>query len=304
MNFLPFVSALMLILAFISLNLQKETLIVKQLNASYRSYMGVARDSQRLFEEEKFERAPTKKPKNLVKAIKTIPQNHQENQPKEKKRPKKKEKAPICMRLNLAALLKKQVNTDSLRFQLLVQYLQHFYGNTLFITKPKDYPARMSKAIIEGIRKNKEKKPNQDTVHLAQVKLNNPKLQSVYYRMLKGSKSNQYPSLIDYVYVDTKAANQKICLACATKELFSLLFNQKLSNEVWKEKKSELEILDINANKLRYYLEKHGNCTSYSKYISLLRYRHNLSKPSSYKVESNDPKTHISMKRELFDAPL
>lgn len=286
---------MLLILAIVCHNIQSDSIATNRLKISYAGYMRASRDALSKCEEQIFKKAKKKK-KSFLEKITTV--SDEEN--KTPKKPKKDEWTPSCMHLNLAELVDKQIHQDSARYQLFSHMLKVFYGNTLFKKKPKNFEHTMAEAIIEGIKKQQEELSENEYLHLAKLRMQDPHLQSLFYRMLKGTKNHTYPALLDYISFDPKNKNEKICLACATKELLTALFNESFSDEIWQEKQHDLELLELNAKKLEYLLQRHGYVSTYSLFLPLIKYHHGPSKAKKVTLENEDPGTGITIKRNLY----
>ncbi len=115
-----------------------------------------------------------------------------------------------CARLNLFPLLETQ--DDETLYQLAGKILKAFYG----IEFLDDW--------IETINK-------QQCTQLEKVSFKDPKLQSFYYKMLKGSKTN-LPSLLDLISLDKHPS--KICLMHAHSDLLAAIFGKKGGAKLYK----------------------------------------------------------------------
>ena len=136
-----------------------------------------------------------------------------------------------CARLNLWPLLQDGKEKQLLLYETTAQLLRCFYAQNLLKEQPRlEY--QILDAIIDS-GKAALKDPN--LAHLSLEKLaikGNVKqlypLQTVYYRMLRGTKKQSgYPSLVDYFVIENKETH--ICLHHASYPMLCALFGEKIA---------------------------------------------------------------------------
>ena len=167
-----------------------------------------------------------------------------------KKEPKEKKLAPFplfnpaCCRLNLFPLLDEKA--PSIRYELAAKLLRMFYAKDLFGAK-KGIEYDLLDALLQSAKLQIKES---SSLPLETIALADPKLQPLYYLMLKGTKNSNlfsstgYPPLTDYLKIDRD--DSPICLFHAHPAMLALFFGLKntppLFNKLHTEVKGGFEL--------------------------------------------------------------
>ncbi len=135
---------------------------------------------------------------------------------------------PECARLNLSPLIERDPKEGHFLYDTAAKLLKAFYGQPLFNGKASaEY--RFLDAFLQAIR---ERLMKEGPFALEKIEFHDSSLQSLYYKMLKGTKSeNPYPSLLDYVKVEP--VRTKICMFHVHPTLLSVLFSPKAASKLY-----------------------------------------------------------------------
>lgn len=131
---------------------------------------------------------------------------------------------PHCARLNLFPLIEHGPKEEPYLYETTAKMLKIFYGEDLFEKKTRaEY--KFLDAFLKAVRAQMGK---EEFTVLEKVSFKDPRLQSLYYTMLKGTKKADlvkgigYPSVLDYIKVEP--GSSKICLFHAHPNLLSVFF--------------------------------------------------------------------------------
>lgn len=139
-----------------------------------------------------------------------------------------------CARLNLWPLIQEGREKHETLYQLIAKLIRTFYG--ALHTGEKQFEYYFLDVFLESAKAGIQKT---DPFSLEKIDLIDPKLQRIYYKMLKGTKAwdvrNQigYPPLLDYV--KATQVKEKICVFHAHPDLISVLFNEKIGWKLYAE---------------------------------------------------------------------
>lgn len=285
MNILGFISALLLMLVFFFVALMGDFFDLSEQESSYLEYQEASRSAQSAYETAYYKsfRNPPKKKEETSPSQKEIAA-------KEKSKEEKWENMPECARFNLFPLLQAGQDKSLEQRRFFLALLQTLYGDNLL-----ENLAPLKEKILEAILS-----PSQETsspFYLAQLKIEDRSLQSLFYHMLKGS-SVHYKSLLEYVKINPEEPNEKICLACADEKMLSALFGEKAARRLCSEKEHSLEKLQITKNRLEEILREEEQPSPQESIWNLVRFTHPSKKQGPITVSSQD--SDITVKKKGF----
>src|SRR3990167_4923179 len=202
-----------------------------------------------------------------------------------------------CARLNLWPLVQEGKDSHPFLYERIAHLIREFYGP---LSSEKRFEYHMLDLLISQI----QEKP---LSALEKLPLKNPAMQTIYYRMLKGTKTwdlsthTGIPPLLDYLKIEP-AIDPKVCLYHAHLDMLTLLFNpqmaQKLHKEIHKKDRPQLT---------KEYVERLCNETRTFKLdealLTLLEFGypyHNENKKIFAASEANG----VSLRKNLFLKPL
>jgi hypothetical protein len=139
------------------------------------------------------------------------------NDTSQKKAPPPPSINPLCARLDLSLLVEKGSEEKAL-YDTSSKLLRIFYQDLLAKTSETKFLDALLKALRLQIG-------HQEFSGLEKVSFQDPHFQMIYYKMLKGMKDNVYPSLLDYMKIESPSS--KICLKHAHPQLLSIFFTDK-----------------------------------------------------------------------------
>ena len=237
MNLLPLILAILLVLSYSAAAQFQNHIASRQIQKDYIGLRKAERSILRQSELQTHKNAsgsPTKQAKRKL----------------EKKEPKEKKLAPFplfnpaCCRLNLFPLLDEKA--PSIRYELAAKLLRMFYAKDLFGAK-KGIEYDLLDALLQSAKLQIKES---SSLPLETIALADPKLQPLYYLMLKGTKNSNlfsstgYPPLTDYLKIDRD--DSPICLFHAHPAMLALFFGLKntppLFNKLHTEVKGGFEL--------------------------------------------------------------
>ncbi|MEN9654763.1 MAG: hypothetical protein RL235_875 [Chlamydiota bacterium] len=212
MNFTGFVFALLLILSFGVLSLREQCVQTSRLRSSFTGHGRSCRSVLAKQQSKQFAQiaaAPTPTAPDQGK-----PAPYRRIIPKVN---------PESARINLLPLIVEA--EDTTLFEIVAGCIHRLYANDLFLNEP-GYEKRLLGALVLALKKNPDR-------CLEAVRLSDPKMQKVYYRMLKGTvdfdweQGLGYPSLLEVVKVS--GASESLYLQGAHPMMLALLFGPKVA---------------------------------------------------------------------------
>jgi hypothetical protein len=222
MNALGFVFSILLILSFgFALCLERQTSSNK-LRSNYLGHSSANRKILSQSESMFYVSLPSKPP------VEQLPKKEPSQNPKRKNSSLPKIN-PRCASVNLFPLIGDAKEKNPLLYETTARLLKVFYGETLFENKPHA-EIHFLNAWLGAMKLFLE---NNASLILEKVQFKNPNYQTLYYKMLKGTKNplEGYPSLLEYVKVDP--ISSKICTSHAHPFMLSILFGSKPSLKIY-----------------------------------------------------------------------
>lgn len=281
MNILSLVMGLLLIFACtFTLSLRKTT-ISQGVEKTYQAHMNASRKILNSYESMCYERlrgeAKEKKEQTKRDPIAShhsaLP-NHQNGD---------------CARLNLWPLVVDGIEKHPDLYESAARLLRTFYARAFFNNQP-----RMEYRLLDAILASAQianQDPNQSRILLEKLPLKNfnvkplYSMQSVYYSMLKGTKSvNQggYPSLLDYFSIENN--KNHICLGHASIEMLQALFDPKIAAQIYQELHEQDKEIAISMERIQDICKENGNLSINEEFFQLLEIRPNHSDGSGRKM--------------------
>lgn len=140
---------------------------------------------------------------------------------------------PNLARLNLHPLIDRGLNEEPFLYETAATLLRMFYGETLFGKK-----ARAEYKFLDAFLKEARFQfAHGEFSSLEKITFQDPHYRMMYYKMLKGTKTNDvlkgigFPSLLDYIKIEPAAS--KICLYHAHPNLLALFFTGKGASKLY-----------------------------------------------------------------------
>ena len=231
MNLLGLVFGILLICTCtFSLSMHKN-LLSKPVEIACKNHLAASRKIRTSYESEYY---------NALRAAPKKEESRTPKQPSSREPPQEEKEPPSllngeCSRLNLWPLIEKGRDENPILYETAAKLLRSLYQKPLFGQEVRlEY--QLLDAIL-GSAASEEGIPVLEKLHLQDknVKRLYP-LQSIYYRMLKGTKpkaAKSYPCLSDYVSIEQ--TRSPLCLRHASIGMLSLLFNPKAAALLYKE---------------------------------------------------------------------
>lgn len=225
MNILGLIFSLLMILSFTFFACWEKQLGAHRLERTYVSHQEVARKILNRHERELYKNLRNKpnpnEPAPVASTDKkaTFPKNPQLNQE--------------CSRLNLLPLIEEGPEAHPLLYEVAAKLFATFY-KPLFEKKARAEYAFLNQFLSLA----KTAAAKEPSFALEKIRFS-PALQPIYYKMLKGTKEWNlkegvgYPSLLDYVKVDT--GEEKLCLSHAHPDLLTVLFGPNAGPKLYEE---------------------------------------------------------------------
>ncbi|KPK33295.1 MAG: hypothetical protein AMS24_01575 [Chlamydiae bacterium SM23_39] len=224
MNILSFISAILIIFAMISHFMFKDHRDSVIMKKSIEGYLNAYRISQNSYESFLY------KSSKSIKKKKTIDEKNKKNKEKKSKTNKKKKeekdnKIFSCGQINIYPLLKNGKIKEKKIYEITKRLMKLLYGKIL---NREIEDSLLDKIILMA----KDKKD----FYLEKIDFQNQQLQSVWYKMLKGTKFYDfkknvgYPSILDFIKISEK--KDKICITKAKEELIFAMFDRETAIKI------------------------------------------------------------------------
>lgn len=286
MNFLTLIFSLLLILSFgTHLILEKQN-SQKKLRSSIMGHLAAQRKILSQCEQHSYQ---------AIKLPITPVQETRQSTAK-KRSPQIPKINPECAKINLFPLIQEGKEAEPLLYEIMTRLIKTFYGPVLFKDAKEEIP--FLTAFLQVSKKALEKK---ELFALEKLSFENPKLQRIYYQMLKGTKdpsSNKgFPSLLDVTKVEENKT--KICLAHAHLSQLKLLFGPQIANRLFQEIHQDLPTPLTKELIERIYSECHALAPSPS-LLNLIEFGtfHPHKNKTTYIAE--DSSTHVTLKKNIY----
>jgi hypothetical protein len=302
MNILGFVSAILIIFSIISGYMLKQHVDDSELSKCMKGYYLADIESKSAYEEFLFDsqkeiktppdNTTTKTPKTNTPKLATNPQAKKE---KKEKKKSKTTKIYACSSLSIFPLIKNDKAEEKALYDLFVNLIKILYPKQL--TKEK-----MENSLVDALISFCQKKYNdKEEICLEKINFKDPSLQSLWYKMLKGTKVYDFekkeglPSILSFITIEEKENENKICIPTASKEMLTAIFNEKIAEKIWKKRKDE--IIKITKQDLETILTETQSPTESQKDIwSFVALSHNKHKKNARLTICKDDATQISIK--------
>ncbi len=219
MNFTTFVFSLLIILSFGTFAAIEKQTSNRRIRSTYLGHLQASRKILSQCETEIYRSFHS-----IPKQEKEPPQSHPKSPSSAPEIPKIN---PACARLNLWPLIQEGREAHPLLYETAAKLFKTFYGATLFEKK-----ARAEYRFLDHFLQKAKENPEA----LEKLVLN-PAYQSIYYRMLKGTKQWNletgvgYPSLLDALTIEETPS--KICLSHAHPDQMAVFFGPKVAAKLF-----------------------------------------------------------------------
>jgi hypothetical protein len=255
MNILGFISAILIIFSIITAHMLKQHVDTSEINRSITGhYLAEATVKngleESLFEAQKEKKRDPTKPGGSGGGGKEGEEKNEESESEDEK------SAKIiydCTLLNLYPLIVDGKIKEKPSYELLSSLIKILYYQEI---KDDKMVNRLIDALITSCKKTREEKQE---ICLLKIDLKDKELQSLWYKMLKGTKYYNFekkigfPSILEYVtFIPTKTKN-KICLKTSSLEMLIALFDKKIAYKIWEkrdEKKKRIIITKTEFEKI------------------------------------------------------
>jgi len=270
MNTLPVVFSLLFALTIASSSIIEKRMDSKRFMASHTIANSLDREMQKeytnlvgksIVKNNKKPKIPSKEPKSTGKK--------EDYSGKEKNN-----EARRCAKLNLYPLLSLEDPEEDPRYQVFINFVMKHYKNAPFFRGI--HLEKTAKSLLDSILYSAKRVYEKgEPISLEKLQLQNPGLQKLFYKALKGSgfysykNPSSYPKLLEYVTIDSDEY-KKICFTHISREMLSSIFDSATSDrvfEAYKEtpkvsKKQLTEILleeqtSIDEEKLKILIFQH-----------------------------------------------
>lgn len=230
MNLLPFVMVIIMVLTLFNLSHFEEVLRQKKENQMYLAYFRGLREIRNQKVQAAYKKTSSKDKKDQKKSTKRPPNKKSHTYFREKRIGFEKG------RLNLSSLLKKPHKYPSLE-AVTVEYVKQLYGKAEFFPDHDE----VIKDLVKTLIKKKEENP---LLPLCEMTFDDPQLQGIFYKMMKGTqfydlKGNGYPPFEDMFTFET-SDRPPMNYHYANLAFLSLIFGQKEAREFAELEKSQL----------------------------------------------------------------
>lgn len=213
MNCLPFIFSILIVLSFGSLLSLQKKMDAERVQRFGMGHVRVAETIRSKTEKMLYRYLPGKE---------VVIQKKEPSSQKQKIQRKDPLINPKCARLSLRTLVEKGREEAPLEYRYLKKLVENFYLEALFQGDTSKIDPFLKRWLNE-VQKN-------PTSSLENIALSSPRMQRVYYRMLKGCKEGGYPSFLEYVSLEKTS---KICLGHAKKNVLTLLLGKRAAEEAF-----------------------------------------------------------------------
>lgn len=296
MNFLTLIFSLLLILSFGTWTLLEKKVGAQKIRSTFLGHSVAHRKILSECEKETY------------KGLRSIPDSSPKtSSPKQKRRqePPEEEKDrvivnPECARLNLWPLIQDGKEKEPVLYETMARLLRTFYTASLF----ENQSGLEYRFLDLFLKRIKEELQKEGPFVFEKLSLNDPYLQSLYYKMLKGTKKknlavqNGYPSLLDSIRIEKIPA--KICLFHANVDQLAVFFGYKSADKLYQEihrAKSPPLTRELIEN---ICFESHAPIfhPQIFEWFAFGRPKHNRSSKKTFVEEDKD--THISLRKNVY----
>lgn len=216
MNFLTLIFSLLLLVAFGTHVILEKQSTQHKLKSSYLGHVGAQRSI--------FNQNEGRLYRNVNLPITPYPEK-----PQEKKQKKKRDFNDNleCARINLLPLIEEGKENKSALYEVAQNMIKVCYGDQLF-----EGNLQAVKKFLDTFLKECAKNPS---VELEKLSLHNDAMQTIYYRMLKGTKKLEggFPSLLDLIKIEK--GDSTVCLVHARPVVLSVLLGPKAAHRLFEE---------------------------------------------------------------------
>ncbi len=223
MNLLGLVFSILLILSYGYYAIWDKHMTGIRLRNTFTSHNQAARNLINQFESEIYHgiRVPKKESSSIRGTQKS---QEEEKVPKENPAFNR-----ACARLNLWQLFQEGRENHPQLYELAAKLIRTFYGS---MNQEKRFEYHLLDALISSAKKTQQ-------FSLEKIALDDPDMQKMYYRMLKGTKiwdllrNVGYPPLLEYVKAEP--SQEKICIFHSHPDMLRVLFNPKIAEKLYSE---------------------------------------------------------------------
>ena len=223
------ICSLLLILGITSYTLSKQRFATEWEGSCHTGFMSAERKARNALACKQYRKIkPGSAPKTTTET--TTPQKNMKSvyDNRRTRRP-----LPEVAKLNLAPLLSKNHSTSyALLYETAAQLLRLLYKDKLFPQKSVEYHL-LDEFIASAQGKSKE---SALTAFFPQ----NPGLQEIYYKMLKGT-INSYPPLADYFILNREKKTTAVHFKFASQPLLLALFGEEITETILNDEKKKWE---------------------------------------------------------------
>lgn len=289
MNILGFVSAILIIFSIISSFMLKQHVDDSEISKSMKGYYladmkSISEYEEFLFDsqkkikppkEENKDQSPPPKDSQIIASDNQNANEEQKADKKEKKERKKTAKIYACSCLNIFPLIKNDKAQEKELYDLFTKLIKTLYQKELSKQKIEN---TIADALISSCKKKYEAK---EEIQLEKIDLKDPALQTLWYKMLKGTKGYDFekniglPSILSFIYLEDNAKENKICIPTSSKEMLTALFDNKIAEKIWEKRKNQRT--KISKEELETILKENPSFTDTNiwNYISVSHKSHN-----------------------------
>ncbi len=308
MNFLPYVAALLIILAITSQPLVQMVFSDQKIHSSYQGHMNASRIASSLAAKNSYKQIPKEasllktpaKPLTPSQKPKTVKPLHKE---------KEKIIKPQKQMVNIAPLLQEGKEARPTLYSFMTHLILHLYEKELLFAGKN--AEKTAKALVDGLIESSQKQ--KEVLHFEKLELKQRDLQRLFYKMLKGTKplSNAHakqdlppaketpgvPSLYEYIYCSLSPKEDHISIVFANPAILTALFNAQTAEKILQTQEKTKSLIS------KATLEKIFHQTHFSATDDLWETLDFSQKKSNLPFEiasTQDKETHIFLTRKNY----
>jgi hypothetical protein len=265
MNILGFISAILIIFSIIAGNMLKQHMDTSEISRSMKGYYLADNKSKNGYEDSLYDSQKGKKkaspstspinnsltpPPQPADEEEAIEEKTEEEVEEDTSKDKEAKKIYACSCLNLYPLIVNDKAEEKQRYALLFSLIKILYQRE--IEDEKMVNRLIDGLITFGKKKNEDKKE----LCLPKVEFKDTELQSLWYKMLKGTKYYDFeknigfPSILEFVTLTPTENKSKICIPTSSLEMLLALYDKKIAYKIWEKRDDKKNKIIITRGEL------------------------------------------------------
>lgn len=302
MNTLPIVFCLLFALTIASSSLVEKRMNTKRFIASHNTSQSLRRLFQQAIVKKEAKEMEKEKKASESKEKKNLPNPSSMGKTVGSgEKTEKKNEARRCAKLNLYPLLLLENPEEDPLYQIFINFTVNNYKSASFC-RGIDLEKTAKNLLDAILRSAKNLYRKNELILLEKLQLQNPALQKIFYKALKGSAIYQYnnphtyPKLLEYVTIDSEEY-QKICFKHVSKEILSAVYDKASSDKVFEATKEHPNL----TKKLLNNILLEDQTTIDEEKLKVFTFSHkNSKKLEKYTFRVTDPLTHVEAETKQY----